>query len=277
MDATSTGATRQGSFVLERPAIELAVFEVRFDGARSTVDMPEGLALRDAIRAAGVAVSGQVAPVVKNDWTVNVGPSAPSQENIQTHGIQLTDDERGLVVTLMPQSLAVQTTIYQRWSESFRPVIAAALAGAAEVVRPKIQTRIGLRYVNRFRDPGAREASAWGRRFAAPLADVLTAGPFVGHVSSAQQQLELKLNDDVNATLRHGCFRDASVALAYSYLLDIDVYRTSTELFVAEEAVGVAEELNREAAEMFRSALNPRYAAELGFHSVATRAQGAEA
>src|SRR4051794_16853913 len=105
------------------------------------------------------------------------------------------------------------------------------LPALQERLAPALVHRVGLRYINRLTDVEATTPQAWRGRIAPSLLGVIADQDYDDMITASQQQLELALEPSVGALLRHGAFRDPGVRGAYSYLLDVDVFSTSTNRF----------------------------------------------
>ena len=266
MTAPATGMT--GRYQLERPPLQFVVFEVRYPRVADAVTIAHGIAIRDAIAAATGVPFPAVEMAAAHEITVTVGPEGSTEQTSRVDGVQLSDPESGFVATVLPEMTVVQTQRYARWSTTLRPVLQAALHAVGLVLQPAARTRVGLRYVNRFADSEVTTPQTWGERIEPSLAGPLVIGPFSAQVASTQHQMELDLGAGVGAMVRHGCVLEPGPRRTYSYLLDIDVYDGTTQRFDAEEAMAVAEHLNRHAAELFRRAMRPQYAQFLGLREV---------
>lgn len=244
-------------YVLERPVIEVVVFEVKYQSAQDVVTLEQGFAVRDALRSATPFEEWRVEPSQTQEMMLQFGPSGPMGQARSSSGIKLSEAESGLEVSVFPTLASVQAKTYSRWSTSLKPIIVATLQAVRDVIAPVSRERVGLRYVNRFVDPGALTPRAWGSRLAPSLVATLADGPFADQIVGTQHQLELKLDSRTRATVRHGLVPDGVPGGPYAYLLDIDAFDTTTEIYSAEDASEVAEHLNRSAAELFSRSLGP--------------------
>ena len=262
---TATPPAQSGShFTLAKPAIELAVAEVRFRSDNETILEPVGLAFREAIRVSGLALDS-FEPVVAQEVNIEMtNAGARTTGATASQGWACRDTVTGIVVTLMPFSVAVQTRAYARWSETFQPILEAALDGVAELLGPSLRTRIGLRYVNRFVDPEAHRPGDWAARFHPSLLGPVTSGPLAECITSSQQQLEVAWEGGLSGLIRHGAFVDSAVGRAYSYLLDLDVSDGATEPFDRSECLERLTQMNRASAELFKSLLAEHHLEERG-------------
>lgn len=256
-------------YVLDRPVVEVAVFEIRYASGLSGVSIEQGFALRDRLQGATMLDAWRVERSQTQEMMLQLGPGGPVGQQRSSDGVKLSQATTGVEVSVFPTLTSVQVKTYARWSASFRPIIEAALRAVEEVLAPASRERLGLRYVNRFVDDETITPRMWADRLQPSLVGFLVDGPYADHVIGAQHQLELSLDDKTRATLRHGLVPGERPGAPYAYLLDIDVFDISTEIYSADEAVIVAEHLNRSAAELFRRSLGPQLEETLGKHNVA--------
>ena len=251
-------------YVLDRPAIELAIAEVRFLSDVEAIPQETGLEFREAVRGSGLAMD-QLEPIVTQEINIEMTPAGGrATGRSAAQGWACRDTGTGRLVTLMPFSVAVQTQGYGRWSDTFEPVLAVALEGVGALLQPSLRTRVGLRYVNRFANPNARSAHDWASTFDAALLGPVVAGPIADVIRSSQQQLELSWDEGIGGLIRHGAFVDPAVNGAYSYLLDLDLSDSSTEPFDPSDCLRRLTALNRKAAELFRSLVTESHLEERG-------------
>jgi uncharacterized protein (TIGR04255 family) len=250
--------------LLARPPLELVICEIR---AISGTDLPaslspeSGLALKDAVIAGGFVVQRlEQAQQQAFTWQVQTAPGEQPSSHVETRsaGWQLIGVD-GTTATVLPGVVTVQTTNYVKWEDTFRPVLRAVVTAVAEVLRPKVRQRVGLRYVDRLVDPAALSPAAWKGRVSDSLLGPI-ADPVLGErIISGQQQVELRISDHNGIILRHGPFEDRSLRGAISYMLDIDSFDITTSAFDAEDTLAAADELNLLALSIFQSSLTSEY------------------
>jgi uncharacterized protein (TIGR04255 family) len=249
--------------LLANAPLELAIAEVRFVDAGRDITVDDALAIQRAVAAAGWALD-RFEPATQQTLQLTVSPTgAAPQVQEQARGWRYFTADDSTQLTVLPGLVAVQTSAYERWSVSLRPLLAGVLRGLEASVTPTLVQRIGLRYIDRFVDRAADQPTAWLGRLSdallGPLADSVI-GP---RLASAQQQLEIRLGAEHGALLRHGPFRDGAAAGKVSYLLDIDVFDTRTAAFEPDAVIQRAERLNRTALALFQTAVTAEYLAEL--------------
>jgi len=153
--------------------------------------------------------------------------------------------------TLLPNLAIVQVRGYERWRTSLRPQLEAMLTATEQHAAPTIVQRLGLRYINRLTGTPGESPEAWARRiapaFRGPLAE-----PSIGRLlRGAHQQLELALEPDVGAIIRHGLVPNPADN-EFGYLIDLDVFDTTSRVFSGDAIVDRIQRLNRTAFRLFQ-------------------------
>ncbi|MDP5184824.1 TIGR04255 family protein [Blastococcus sp. BMG 814] len=246
--------------LLIAPPLELAVLEVRFVGDAADVPADVALAARERLAALGHSyVRQEQAQEGRIEIQMQPGAAPSSQVQQVARGWQLHSADGTSHITLLPSAVVLQTTRYERWSVTLRPVLEALVAVAEDLLMPSVVDRIGLRYIDRFVDAEARTPADWRGWIHPDLLGAACHPVFGAHVRGAQQQVELGLGEAQGALLRHGPFADPAVGGAVSYLVDIDVYDAESIRFDTAELVRRAEVLNRTAASLFQATLTPEY------------------
>jgi uncharacterized protein (TIGR04255 family) len=264
-DSTMPSLPEADTRLLARPPLEVVLCEIRaISDTPVTLGSAEGLRLKDVATAAGFAVE-RIEQTQQQAIRMDVVPGEQAAHAVETRSIgwQLVSADGGSVAHIQPGSVSIQTTKYMSWKETFRPMLAGAIAAFADVVKPQIRQRVGLRYIDRLVDPGASNAVAWRGRVADSLLGPI-ADPTLGErIVSSQQQVEVEISENRRALLRHGPFGDGALHGAISYMLDTDVFDTSTTEFDVEGTLAVTDELNQLALSLFQVALTQHYLAEL--------------
>lgn len=259
------GLPSANAMLLARAPLELAVVEIRFLAPPANLSSELGLAIRDRLRQAGYDLP-RLEPANEGRVSIQLTPGVlpVSQVEQVASGWQLISSDERTQLTVMPGAVVIQTSKYERWSATLRPLLEVLLHAAAELMEPSLVSRIGLRYINRISDPEVADAQGWRGRLQDALLGPVCHPVFGDRVHTAQQQVELKLGSSgQGALLRHGPFVDPAVSSAVSYLLDIDVFDSETRPFQSEELVNRAESLNRTAASLFKNSFTSAYFTEL--------------
>lgn len=251
-------------FTLDKPQIEVAAAELRYLAVAPSVSEASALAVRAALREAGFDFAG-MSPLLQQEVTVSLDEQGgQSVTGVANQGWLLVDEQTDIRLNLSPSMLVAQTGRYERWSVTFKPVLAAVLPVLVAELGVELQSRVGLRYVNRFVDRSVEQAAGWNGRIAPALLAAVVDTPFGGRLLEAHQQLAVANDDGTRTLLRHGAFPDPAERGAYSYVFDIDVFAERTEPLAPEAVLGTFEQMNRTAAKAFLAGLVPDYAASLG-------------
>ncbi len=262
--STTDALTEPDKRLLGRPPLEVVICEIRAVGDNDVALGPaEGLRLQAAAVAAGLKAD-RIDQTQQQGIRLQITPTTQSAPVIETRtvGWQLTAND-GAIVTFLPGAVSIQTTRYRSWDQTFRPLVAGALAAFSDVVRPQVCQRVGLRYVDRLVDAGTKTAAGWRGRVVDSLLGPICDPVLGSHVVSSQQQVELSMADHRRALVRHGPFVDGAVHGAVSYILDIDVYSEASLAFNREEILSITDDLNNAALSLFQAAITPEYLAEL--------------
>jgi uncharacterized protein (TIGR04255 family) len=184
------------------------------------------------------------------------GPAgAPSE--IAFSGWRMTSAD-GWIVTIMPDSAALETSRYTTWDDDFRPRLRNLIEAVASRIGPAVEQRLGLRYVDRVTQPRVTSTDEWREYIAEPFLGPImhpTVGPLV---KNSQQQTGLALDDGINALVRTGFAVDDDPDGGLSYLLDFDVFRGDVRAFDAEDIMSGAETLHDVNVRLFQQAVKPK-------------------
>ena len=136
------------------PPLVLTVLEIRYPelsedfGEREWREMGE--AVRDRLPLSE--------PMVEQQVNLVVGGPVPAQQSVQSRRIQrFSARDRTTALLVKPDALVIETTAYDGWVESFRPLVVEVVEAAERVFRPNGVLRIGLRYIDEIRVPGIEE------------------------------------------------------------------------------------------------------------------------
>jgi uncharacterized protein (TIGR04255 family) len=248
---------------LDQPSLPLVVAQARLASSAQEISQEVVSDFQTRLRARGFDLP-RVKPIATSDIVVGVvGPAAP-MTSVTTKGFQLTTEDGGWLVTLTPDSVAVETPAFRSFAEQFGPRLEHIVSAATEAVHPVTLARAGLRFVNLLRRPTGPDAgpdgqdwSGWVRpSLVAVRGDDLLAP---GLVSVAQQVL-LDVEVGVRAAVRTGPARvDGDEAM----VLDIDVYSEPSQLWRAEDVVARFERLNSCGVALFQVLVTPEMLTQL--------------
>lgn len=235
--------------------------EVRFTPSGREITPEVATQMRDHLSEKTGVDYPTIEPALQQQFQINLGPQGATpqpQVNLQSRGWQIAASGGATHVTLMPESLIVQVSQYERWSVSLKTPLSVLLADVVEHLRPSLVQRIGLRYVDRFQNPQCETANDWRGKISDSLLGPVLNDVFGDKVRAAQQQVELSLDSQHGALLRHGPAPDPSTR-SVNYLLDIDIFDLAARAFVAEEILNAAERLNRTSLSLFQACVCPDY------------------
>lgn len=243
--------------ILKSVPLELAVVEVRFSSP-SEITAEDALAVRDKLVEVTSVEFPTVQPAIRQQLQLTLSSEAPVQVDAQTRGWQIQSADGRRLVTLMPDGLVLQVNEYERWRTTMRDPLEVLLSSAVEMLDPSVLHRVGLRYVDRFRDDQVTTPSGWVNRISDSLLGPIHNPVFGARITGSQQQVEINLDDNRGALLRHGPLLDQS-STQVDYVLDIDVFDQNAGRFEPEHILGVAVRLNRTALTLFQSCLTQEY------------------
>jgi len=264
-DGPLGGLTLQDTHLLNKPDIDVVAMEIRWAQATPSLTSAETLAVRDAIeKHVGWLRLPVVESMTQNNLTVQFDADEASASTVSTAdvGQQLRSEDQAVSFAILPHAIAIQVSSgYERWSKSARPLIEAVLTAVMAIVKPELVARIGLRYVNRLEDDACTLPTDWVGKVDAALLAPFGDWGLGKRVRSANQVVELAIDDDHGAMLRHGVFYQRT-GKASDYLLDIDVYSQRARTPDVAELVQAFTRMNRTALAIFQQSTNAEYLVE---------------
>jgi uncharacterized protein (TIGR04255 family) len=232
---------------LSRAPLQFVVCQIRHEDLE--VDDDRWFAVHAALQERYSAIE----PHVAQDLTINVGPNGLQASGEPRRGFKLVSTDGAWTVALLPNFFALESTGYTGWSE-FRERLAEVIAAVAAEVAPRIETRLGLRFIDQLDPTGISHPSEWRERLNSDLAGVLkhpSLGPLVGF---SQSFVQLR-DGEFNVMLRHGVKPDG----AGEYLIDTDCAREGGRRFEREVIMKDVDRLHESALQIFQTCLNPEY------------------
>jgi len=164
----------------------------------------------------------------------------------------------GWIVTIMPDSVVLETSRYTTWDADFGPRLAELVDAVASRISPNLEQRLGLRYVDRITQPKVSSPDQWKDFISEPFLGPIM-HPTVGRlVKNSQQQLLLTLDDGISALVRSGFAVEDDPAADLAYLLDFDVSRSDVRAFDAKSILQGAETLHDINVRLFQQAVTPK-------------------
>jgi uncharacterized protein (TIGR04255 family) len=245
--------------LLKQAQIDVVLVEIRYSTEDSVIDADQGLEIQRVLVENGVTFP-RIQQTQRQQVNLNVDATGPrTHVEIQARGWQFLSGDGATVVTILPDSMSIQTGNYARWSVSVLPILTAMIAAVEAVLKPELLHRIGTRFVNRLTDEDARSPQAWVGRIKSTLLGVVNDKDFGHLTTSTQQQIELKLGDSEGALIRHGAFADAAERGAISYLIDADVFTVASMKFDLDSILQWTRQLNITALSVFQQIVTPEY------------------
>ena len=239
---------------LERSPLELVVCQVRHE---------RNLAVADAKRALEVygGLDGKY-PVLDEATGIALnilgGPGGMSTTPDQQRGWNLRSADGAWTVVLMPEFFALETRAYTDWTDCSRRLdeLVRLVESALE---PSLEQRLGLRFIDRIKDPVIRSPEGWKGWIDDRLLGPILHDAFGPAMKAVQQVLQLDAGDDMEVLLRHGCVLEgAPDDPVWHYVLDHDCSRASGRAFSPEDIRGGAERLHTVALSVFQAAVTER-------------------
>ncbi len=248
--------------ILEKTPLTQVVCQVRFDEAESVIDRKAARRFFEELGGADGAYP-KFAQIHSQRVTVNAEALPGETPTIeQDRGWRFSDPEGAVHVTLLPGSLALETTAYRSWDE-FAPRLEQAFSVLAAEVDPAVEQRLGLRFVNLVVLNDVHDAAGWeGYLSSDLLAPALH--PVLGPgVVAAQHRVVLDLGDELRCILNYGLVPDANGSGRVGYLLDLDVFRERSAPFSAADVFKASELMNERAVSIFQQIVTPKLRAFL--------------
>jgi uncharacterized protein (TIGR04255 family) len=251
---------------LPRSPLEVVVAQVRHENRLAASESSTARAVHEALGGSDGSypfIDGASAAVMLNLVVAGPGVSAPAANTeSQLTGWRLHDAENTWAVTLMPDHFALETTRYTTWAE-FGPRLVDVIDAVSEHVAPAFEQRLGLRYIDRLRDPVVSEIAGWRPYIRREVLGILCHPDLGDAVVGAQQQVLFTLDDGVTGTLRHGPIRDPE-GKAVQYLLDYDVFRQGGRPFARDAIRDTFDSFNTAALQLFQATVTPELLDYLG-------------
>lgn len=264
-DGPLGGLALHDTQLLNKPDIDVVAIEIRWAQPTRSLTPAETITVREAIEQEVTGLRLPILePLTQNNLTVQFDASKASASTSATAdaGQQLRTEDQSVSFAILPHAIAIQVSSgYVRWSKSARPLIKAVLSAVLPILNPEIVARIGLRYVNRLEDDACIVPSDWAGKVEAALLAPYGEWGLGGRVRSANQVLELAIDDDHVAMMRHGAFYQRT-GTASDYVLDIDVFSQRARTPDVAEIVHAFTRMNRTALAIFQQSTNPDYLVE---------------
>lgn len=247
---------------LRYPALGLVAFQINFPEAERKLSSKEIFAFRDALHK-GPERYGELTQIRRNQVSIQIGSLGPTAtEPSSALGWRLAVRDQSWAISLFPDSVAVECRAYEGWSESFRPHLLDAVASVAEALKPEVETRMGLRYVNAFSDEEATSPGFWRDKVQAAFLGPIGDEHLSDAVTASGGRVSFSFGD-VEAVVAMSFQPDAVLAGRTAAVFDIDVFRQGAREFSIPSIIDGADRLNTYALQIFQSIITPSYLQEL--------------
>ena len=130
------------------PPLALTVLEIRYPDLSEQIGRRSQQQMRDVLQ--------EWFPLVENtteqQFELQIGALAPTSVQTRTFPRFVTRD-RTTALVVKESALVLETTTYEGWEGSFRPMVSEVVRVFEEVSQPDGVLRIGLRYIDEIRVP----------------------------------------------------------------------------------------------------------------------------
>ena len=238
---------------LERSPLELVVCQVRHERNLAVADAKRALEVHGGLggkypvldEAAGIALNVVGAPG---------GVATPGQQR----GWNFRSADGAWTVVLMPEFFALETRAYTDWTD-FSTRLEELVRLVQTALEPSLEQRLGLRFIDRIKDPLIRSPEEWKGWIDERLLGPVLHGTFGPAIKAVQQVLQLEGGDDMEVLLRHGCVQEGPAeSPVWHYLLDQDCSRAGGRAFSPEAVRDGAERLHTVALAVSQAAVTEK-------------------
>jgi uncharacterized protein (TIGR04255 family) len=246
---------------LARSPLAVVVFQVKYEQNLSIGDGDTGLRVYEHLGGPDGRYI-RVEPIQIVGAALQVSPLGLAQvpsANVPSRGFRMRNEDGTLILSLMPDFAALETTAYGLWKDDFRERLVELISALSENIKPRVEERLGLRYVNKIVEPGISTPADFRGIISDGLLGAAADDYWSAGVTGAQQQLEMDVNGGIRCVLRHGTLaRNTGIGLE-GYLLDIDVFREQPRRFDIDNIGATIDTLNKAATTIFQRSLNVGY------------------
>lgn len=235
------------------------ICQVRFEECKEIAESSIGKRLPDFASTLGLTQMIQVhlqQMVVSQD----LEPENPSQNPTQRIpvGWRLNSSDNLMALTLLTDQVTLETKKYADWNH-FNDQWESVLKGLIDICEPKIVTRLGLRYLNRFELTDHRSLTEL-RSFG--LVDKAFLGPLTSEsisefVTSNSGRLTLTLDDDIDCIINYAWEMDPQRNIP-TFVLDTDCFAVRAREFNMKGVLDLSKKLNLRALQIFQTIIHQK-------------------
>jgi uncharacterized protein (TIGR04255 family) len=159
----------------------------------------------------------------------------------------------------MSDSFSLEVTAYPGWNE-FRKRLVELASAVLKNIRPSLEHRVGLRFVNQIDHPDIQRPEDWKGLISDTLLQSELFSGLSDRMLAALQILQLRQPDGDSVVLRHGIQLQKN---RWKYLLDSDSSRQGTRRLAEASLQATVERLHRQALQAFELVTTPELRAYL--------------
>lgn len=247
--------------LLSRSPLVQVVWQVRFTALQDISDGRVALKLQSALGDSTLLTPIPVPQLSFQMFAGGVPQPQPDQQGASPsgQGWRISSEDGFTHVSLLPDSLAVETTQYEGWSNQFYSLIETALNALVDVSKPSVLLRVGMRYINAiFGAALDREPFVEARGLndvVAPAFLGLLADPTFGASVEAMQSRHMLRVGPIACHIQHLLATADSGELGL--LLDLDTFIERTAEFEASTVLALSRDLHLAGLSVFQRSLTP--------------------
>jgi uncharacterized protein (TIGR04255 family) len=176
----------------------------------------------------------------------------PSDQKVSSFQFSSADEQ--WVVGIAVDSLSLQTRQYEHFRD-FQDRWRKVAEVVQETLKPALQTRFGLRYVDELTADGADTWAAWSRLLQRDFCGLGGSDEWRDKVHQSFQEWVIELEEGL-CTLRHGFLPTVFQGRPPFYLLDVDCYVEGGEPFEPGRQEALLDSFNDAAHNLFVSSIS---------------------
>jgi uncharacterized protein (TIGR04255 family) len=205
-------------------------------------------------------------PVVQPVQNVQIQVGPPGAQTSTDRGWRFSSLDEAWNVSVLPDSAALETTAYVDW-EDFAARLERVIDVVREALEPRVEVRLGLRYVNEIRMPKLDSPAKWTDYLRPELVALTASELFAPAAFNAQQAIQASVDGDAVLNFRHGFPGTRDGALSEPvYLLDFDCYREGQRTLDVGEVMDLTARFNNILTSLFQWCISEKLWEELGPH-----------
>ena len=240
---------------LRKSPLEVVVAQIRYENAPHAAEGRVALAVHEALDGAqGPYPNVDQVAVQTVNFTFGPGQAPQAEQAAASQTWRFASKDGAWTVSLTPDFVALETTRYATWADDFRVRLDAIVDAVAEHVRPVLNPRIGVRYIDRVAELDLRSPADWEPYVSAGLLGPARHAVLGPGIRQAQQQLLIEVDEETACALRHGFVAEGE---RLDYLLDFDVFRQAGRRFDPDEVKRTADRLNDYSLRLFHVCVTP--------------------